>query len=255
METIKLELTDKAIENREKVLPYFESELNMTDSEFMEIFDNFLFDEVQINVRLPERSQMLIVLATLITNQSFKQFEIAVEAAINLGLKAVEIKEVLYQSAPYVGFAKLFDFFDITNQVFEEIGIDVPLPGQSTTNRKNRKERGYEIQTRFFGKEMIEQMNENTPKDQQHFNEFLKGYCFGDFYTRTGLDDQDRELITFSIIASLGGCENQLRGHVAGNLAVGNDRSILVDAITVLMPFIGFPRTLNALAIVNELCL
>ena len=84
-------------------------------------------------MRLPERSQMLIVLATLITNQSFKQFEIAVEAAINLGLKAVEIKEVLYQSAPYVGFAKLFDFFDITNQVFEEtyklltcLPLDVP---------------------------------------------------------------------------------------------------------------------------------
>lgn len=130
----------------------------------------------------------------------------------------------------------------------------MPLPGQSTTNRQNRIERGYEIQTSYFGKEMIDQMNENTPNNQKHFNEFLKGYCFGDFYTRTGLDDQDRELITFSILASLGGCENQLRGHTAGNLAVGNDKSVLIDAITVLMPFIGFPRTLNALAIVNEIC-
>ncbi len=249
-----MELTDKAIENREKVLPYFESELNMTDPEFMEIFNNFLYDEVQINVRLPERRQMLIVLATLITNQSIRQFKIAVEAAVNLGLKAVEIKEILYQSAPYLGFAKLFDFFDVTNQVFEEIGIDVPLPGQSTTNRKNRKERGYEIQTRYFGKEMIDQMMDNTPKDQQHFNEFLQGYCFGDFYTRTGLDDSDRELVTFSIIASLGGCENQLRAHTLANIEVGNDKSILIDAITVLLPFIGFPRTLNALAIINEIC-
>ena len=248
-----MQLTDKAEENREKVLPYFESELNMTDPEFMEIFNNFLFDEVQMNIRLPERSQMLIVLATLITNQSYRQFEIATEAAINLGLKAVEIKEVLYQCAPYVGFAKLYDLFDVVNQLFEEIGIDVPLPGQSTTNRENRKERGYEIQTRYFGKEMIDQMNENTPKDQRHFNEFLQGYCFGDFYTRTGLDDRDRDLVTFSIIVSLGGCENQLRGHTAGNLAVGNDKSILIDALTVLMPFIGFPRTLNAIAIVNEI--
>jgi 4-carboxymuconolactone decarboxylase len=186
----------------------------------MEIFNNFLFDEVQFNTKLPERSQMLIVLATLIANQSVKQYEIAVEAAINIGLKAVEIKEVLYQSAPYVGFAKLFEFLDVTNQVFDEIGIDVPLPGQSTTNRDNRKERGFEIQKNYFG-EIIEDLIKNTPKDQQHFNEFLKGYCFGDFYTRTGLDDQDRELITFSIIASLGGCENQLRGHTAGNLSVG----------------------------------
>jgi 4-carboxymuconolactone decarboxylase len=248
-----MQLTEKAKENREKVLPYYESELNTTDPEFMEIFNNFLFDEVQFNTKLPERSQMLIVLATLIANQSVKQYEIAVEAAINIGLKAVEIKEVLYQSAPYVGFAKLFEFLDVTNQVFDEIGIDVPLPGQSTTNRDNRKERGFEIQKNYFG-EIIEDLIKNTPKDQQHYNEFLKGYCFGDFYTRTGLDDQDRELITFSIIASLGGCENQLRGHTAGNLSVGNDKQTLIDAVTVLLPFIGFPRSLNALSIINEIC-
>jgi len=196
---------------------------------------------------------MLITLATLIANQSLKQYEIAVEAAINIGLKAVEIKEVLYQTAPYVGFAKMYDFLDVTNQIFDEKGIDVPIPGQSTTTRKDRIERGYEIQLNYFGK-IIEEMNENTPKDQKHFNEFLKGYCFGDFYTRTGLDDQDRELITFSIIASLGGCENQLRGHTAGNLTVGNDKQTLIDAVTVLLPFIGFPRSLNALAIINEIC-
>ncbi len=249
----KLQLTEKAKENRDKVLPYYESDLNKTDPEFMEIFNNFLFDEVQMNTRLPERSQMLITLATLITNQSTKQYEIAVEAAINIGLKAVEIKEVLYQSAPYVGFSKMYDFLDVTNQIFDEKGIDVPIPGQSTTTRKDRIERGYEIQLNYFGK-IIEDMNENTPKDQKHFNEFLKGYCFGDFYTRTGLDDQDRELITFSIIASLGGCENQLRGHTAGNLAVGNDKDTLIGAVTVLLPFIGFPRSLNALAIINEIC-
>ena len=249
-----MKLTDKAKENREKVLPYYESELDETDPEFIELFNNFLFDDVQSNTRLPERSRMLVTLASLITNQSTKMYEIALEAAINLGIRSVEIKEVLYQSVPYVGFAKVYDFLDITNQIFDEKGIDVPIPGQSTTNRENRVERGYQIQADYFGKEMIDQMNENTPKDQQHFNEFLKGYCFGDFYTRTGLNDQDRELVTFSIIASLGGCENQLRGHTQGNISVGNDRDTLIGALTVLLPFIGFPRTLNAIAIINEIC-
>ncbi|RAP53720.1 MAG: carboxymuconolactone decarboxylase, partial [Methanosphaera sp. rholeuAM270] len=241
-----MQLSDKAKENREKILAYYESDLNRTDPEFMEIINNFIFDEIQMNTRLPERSQMLITLATLITNQSLKQYEIAVEAAINLGLSAVEIKEVLYQSTPYVGFAKTYDFLDSTNQIFDEKGIDVPIAGQSTTNRENRIERGYQIQSQYFGKEMIDEMNDSTPKDQKHFNEFLKGYCFGDFYTRTGLNDSDRELITFSIIASLGGCENQLRGHTMGNLSVGNDKDMLIGALTVLLPFIGFPRTLNA---------
>lgn len=248
-----MQLTDKAKENREKVLAYHESDLNETDPEFMEIFNNFLFDEVQQNTQLPERSQILITMATLITSQSKKQYEIAIEAAINLAVKPIEIKEVLYQTAPYVGFAKVYDFLDITNQIFDEKGIDVPLPGQSTTNRNNRKERGFEIQKSYFG-DFIEQFNEQTPQDQKHFNEFLKGYCFGDFYTRTGLDDQDRELITFSILSSLGGCENQLRSHVQANISLGNDKATLINALTVLLPFIGFPRTLNALSIINEIC-
>ena len=249
-----MNITEKALQNKEKFLPFYESELDSTDPEFMEIFNNFLFDEVQSNTNLSDKNKILVVLATLITNQSHKEYEIALEAAINTGLKATEIKEVLYQSAPYVGFSKAYDFLDITNQLFDEKGIDVPLPGQATTTRKNRKEKGLEIQYEFFGKEMIQQMIDNAPDNQQHFNEFLKGYCFGDFYTRTSLNNQERELITFSILASLGGCENQLRGHIVGNLNVGNNQDTLIDALTVLMPFIGFPRTLNALALINEIC-
>jgi 4-carboxymuconolactone decarboxylase len=50
----------------------------------------------------------------------------------------------------------------------------------------------------------------------------------------------------------MGGCEPQARGHVAANLNVGNDRGVLLSVITQLLPFIGYPRTLNALAVINE---
>ncbi len=91
-------------------------------------------------------------------------------------------------------------------------------------------------------------------EDQQHFNRFLEGFCFGDFYTRDGLTEQQREFITFVLIASLGSCENQLRAHTRANLKIGNDKEKLISAITVVMPYIGFPKTLNALDIVNEIC-
>jgi hypothetical protein len=60
------------------------------------------------------------------------------------------------------------------------------------------------------------------------------------------------ELLTFSMLASLGGCEPQLAAHVAANVSMGNDRQILVSTITQLLPFIGYPRTLNALRVINE---
>jgi 4-carboxymuconolactone decarboxylase len=61
-----------------------------------------------------------------------------------------------------------------------------------------------------------------------------------------------RELLTFAMLVSLGGCEPQVKGHVAASLRVGNDRSRLIDAVTQLLPYIGYPRTLNALALIDE---
>lgn len=248
-----MKLTDTTKKNKNKFLLDYNSKLDETDPEYMEIINNFIFDEIQENTQLNERSQILVILAALITNQSLKQYKIAIEAALNIGLKPTEIKEVLYQTTPYVGLSKVYDFINTTNQVFNEKEIDIPLPNQSTINRENRKESGFKIQKKYFG-EFIEEFNKQTPDDQKHFNEFLKGYCFGDFYTRKGLNDQDRELITFSILASLGGCENQLRGHTQANLNIGNDKKTLINTVTILLPFIGFPRSLNALSIINEVC-
>jgi 4-carboxymuconolactone decarboxylase len=67
------------------------------------------------------------------------------------------------------------------------------------------------------------------------------GNCFGDYLTRTGIDVPTRELLTFAMLATLGGCDAQVKGHVAGNLNVGNDRARLLSVLTALIPFIGYP--------------
>ena len=224
------------------------------DPEFHEIFKNFAFGEVFENSNLTEKESILVILASLIACQSPKAFKKILFSALDNDITPIEVKELLYQSVPYVGFGRAHNFFGVVTKVFDKKGIGYPLPPQSNTNAENRYEKGRELQDKFFGKENIQMMNDQTPKDQQHFNKFLEGYCFGDFYTRDGLNDSQRELITFVFIASLGGCENQLRGHTQGNLSVGNTKEKLISAITVIMPHIGFPRTLNALAIVNEIC-
>jgi len=85
-----------------------------------------------------------------------------------------------------------------------------------------------------------------------HIQHYLSANCFGDYYTRTGIDVPTRELLTLCMLVALGGCEAQVKGHVAANLNVGNDRARLIDVLTQLLPFIGYPRTLNALRVVDE---
>lgn len=228
--------------------------IKKNDPEFHEIFENFAYGEVFEYSTLSEKESILVTLASLIACQSPKAFKKILLSALDKDITPEEVKEVLYQSVPYVGFGRAHNFFGVTIKVFDKKGIELPLPPRSNTDSQNRHEKGRELQERYFGAENIQMMRDATPEGQKHFNTFLEGFCFGDFYTRDGLNDQQRELITFVFIATLGGCENQLRGHTQGNLAVGNKKEDLISAITVIMPYIGFPRTLNALAIVNEIC-
>jgi 4-carboxymuconolactone decarboxylase len=103
----------------------------------------------------------------------------------------------------------------------------------------------------IFG-DRIEKMRGETPKNQLHIQDFLSANCFGDYYTRTGLDIKMRELLTFAMLISMGGCEAQVKGHVQGNINVGNKKEVLLDVITQLLPYLGYPRTLNALRCLNE---
>lgn len=228
--------------------------IQKNDPEFHEIFKNFAYYEVFEYSTLDEKESVLVTLASLIACQSPKAFKKILLSAINKYITPEEVKELLYQSVPYVGFGRAHNFFGVVIKVFDKKGIDLPLENRSNTDEENRCEKGREIQDRYFGVEMIQAMNDNAPEGQKHFNTFLEGYCFGDFYTREGLNDQQRELITFTFIATLGGCENQLRGHTQGNLSVGNTKEKLVSAVTIMLPYIGFPRSLNALAIINEIC-
>lgn len=96
-------------------------------------------------------------------------------------------------------------------------------------------------------------MREGAPSNQKHMQDYLSSFCFGDFYTRGGLDLKIREMLTLCIVSSLGGAESQVKAHVQGNLSVGNDKETMITAITHCLPYMGFPRTLNALSCVNEI--
>jgi 4-carboxymuconolactone decarboxylase len=188
----------------------------------------------------------MMILASTIASQALGEYKVMVNAALNVGVTPVAIKEILYQSVPYVGIAKAFDFIHATNEIFQGKGITLPLEGQSTTTPETRQERGLALQKSIFG-DHIQKMREESPKNQLHIQDFLSANCFGDYYTRSGLDIKTRELVTFAMLISMGGCEPQVKGHVQGNINVGNKKEVLLDVITQLLPYLGYPRTLNAL--------
>jgi len=246
-----VKITEAAHRNHEELFPNHQSTLKVTDPELIEIFDNFAFDEVLAESKLDPKTRVMMVLASLIACQAVSEYKIMAGAALNVGVSPVQLKEILYQAVPYVGMARAFDFLRATNEVLTSRGISLPLEGQSTTTPETRHEKGLAAQKAIFG-EMIDQLYNQSPKDQLHIQRFLSAHCFGDHYTRNGLDVKLRELVTLSILIALGGVESQIKGHIRGNLNVGNGRALLMDLITQLLPWVGYPRTLNAMSCLNE---
>jgi len=193
-----------------------------------------------------------MILGSTIAQGALTEYKTFVNAGLNVGVTPVEIKEILYQSVAYVGIARVIDFIYAANEILKERGIELPLKGQSTTTPENRQEKGLALMKSTFG-ERIAQTRVNAPDNQKHIQDYLAGNCFGDYYTRTGLDMKTRELLTFSMLISMGGTESQVKGHIQGNVNVGNNKETLLSVTTQLLPYIGYPRTLNAINCINEI--
>jgi 4-carboxymuconolactone decarboxylase len=228
------------------------STLARTDPELIEVFDNFAFDEVLRHGTLDPRTRLMVQLAALIAGSAVGEYRAMLEAALNVGVTPIEVKEIVYQAVPYVGMGRVLDVLHATNDVLTERGVALPLPGQSTTAPETRAERGLAVQRQIVGNDRVDALYAAAPDDEQHIQRFLSANCFGDYLTRGGIDVPTRELLTFALLVALGGCDPQVKGHVAANLNVGNDRGRLIDVLTQLIPFIGYPRTLNGLRAVDD---
>lgn len=246
-------ITEKAKEYHERMFPGYVSKFLETDPEFIERFDNFAFDEVVNSDDLDDRTRMMAILATLLGCQGIDEFKAMLPAALNFDVTAVEVKEIVYQAAAYLGIGRVFPFLRVTNEVLTEKGIHLPLEGQSTTTAENRREAGTQAQVDIFGDGMKD-FWKSGPEESRHINRWLAGNCFGDYYTRTGLDYKQREMITFCFLAAQGGCEPQLTSHATANMKIGNDKAFLIKIISQCIPYIGYPRSLNALRCVNDAC-
>ncbi len=219
-----------------------------TDPEFAERFEQFAFDEVvnEPGQQLDEVTRHMAILATLLGCQGTEAFRLELPCALDAGITPVMAKEIVYQAVDYLGIGRVLPFLDITNEVLSSRGVALPLEGQCTTTMEDRLEKGAQAQADIFGPHMLEAWKTG------HINRWLAANCFGDYYTRTGLTLAQREMITFCFLAAQGGCEPQLTAHAKGNMNLGNDKAFLIRVVSQRLPYIGYPRSLNAITCVNQ---
>ncbi len=219
---------------------------NQTDPEFMTIQNNFVEKDLNaVHVLTPLQKHISLITA-LAVQQSFPQLKRQVRLAIDDGIAPVTIRESLYVAAPFTGFPKIENALVAVNEVFNEKGIVLPLPSQAQNRSESRYQAGLAIQVPIYGNEIKNVFADLPEPYDQKLPAYLTELLFGDFYTRSAIDNRTRELVALITLATLG-AEKQLASHARGNLIVGNTRPEMIGALVHCLPVLGFPAVFNAI--------
>jgi 4-carboxymuconolactone decarboxylase len=223
------------------------------DPELGEILRRLIFGDVFAIGELDDRARELITVTVLATMQTLPQLRAHAAAALRVGVTALELREAIYQLAPFIGFPRTLNAVTTINEVLEQHGHQLPLPDQGTVDDRDRYEHGLAIQAPIYGDEIRTGLAGLPGGLGDALAQLLTESCFGDFYTRDGLALDQRELLVLCMLATIGGTETQLRAHADGNVKAGNSQEKQLTALIHCYPYIGFPRTVNAIRAVARL--
>ena len=218
----------------------------------MDILQKYIFGEVFEVGNLDIKTRELLTVTTLACMQTLPQLKAHINGALNAGNSPIEIREAIYQCAPFIGFPKTLNAIAVFNEVIKERGLEAELKSTATTTEADRFKKGYEIQNPLYGDE-IKEAFKNLPDNMGNdVSKFLTEVCFGDYYTRDGLDLKTRELLTIAILTTTKNTDT-LKSHIKGNLKAGNNIETITASIIQIMPYIGFPDSFQALKAVQEI--
>jgi 4-carboxymuconolactone decarboxylase len=223
------------------------------DPELMEILRRFIFGDVFDTGVLDDQSRELITVTVLACLQTLPQLKSHTAAALRVGVKPIQIREAIYQLAPFIGFPCTLNAVATVNDVFRAHEIELPLPDQGTVSDADRYSQGFAEQSPLYGNEIKDNLADLPQPFDELLPRFLTEFCFGDFYTRGGLSLAQRELLVLCALAAIGDTAAQLGPHGRACIQVGNSKTAVVAALVHCFPYIGFPRAVAAVRAVKNL--
>lgn len=95
------------------------------------------------------------------------------------------------------------------------------------------------------GERVIQNLQDIAPEVGRYILEF----AFGDIYNNDTLSFREREIITITSLLTQGDTKNQLMVHINGSLNVGLTEEEIIEVFTHCIPYVGFPKVLNAITV------
>jgi len=205
---------------------------------------------------LSPKQQNLVAISAQIAKGDLTSLKGNLNAGLDAGLTKNEIKEAILHSYAYCGFPRSIrglQTFMIVLDDRKAKGIkDAPgAEASPVVAQGNKYDRGKAILEKLTG------VKETGPKKgyaafAPAMEVFLKEHLFADIFERDVLTFKDRELVTISVISSIGDAEPMLRSHLTICLNIGLTPNQLQQFIEVIKPVIGKKKGRAAQKVLNE---
>ena len=92
----------------------------------------------------------------------------------------------------------------------------------------------------------------NVAETSPDLAQWITDFAYGQVVSRPQLDLCTRELATVAALTTLGNAPRQLTAHVNGALNAGCKPEAVVEVVTQMAVYAGFPAALNGIAVVKD---
>ncbi|MFJ3199576.1 carboxymuconolactone decarboxylase family protein [Streptomyces sp. NPDC086989] len=210
----------------------------------------FAYGDVYARPGLDLRERELSTVAALTAQgDTAPQLNFHIDAALHVGVRPEEVVEALIHLVPFMGFPRALNAVGVARTVFADRGVTFEPP--VANDSRDRYQRGTEKLVEIdghHGLEVIESLGDIAPDLGRYIVEFT----FGDVYQRPWLTPRRRQLVTVAALTAFGDTAPQLRVHIGAALNVGLSPAQVVETLIHVVPYVGFPRALNAIAVARE---
>jgi alkylhydroperoxidase/carboxymuconolactone decarboxylase family protein YurZ len=213
-------------------------------------------NKVESHKALSAKQQGIIPIAAYTAKGELQQLKTALNEGLDAGLTVNEIKEALVHLYAYCGFPRSIRGLQTFMEVLDERqakGIDDERGAEASAlnDERSKYERGKENLEILIGRPLSGPQSGYaafTPVIEI----FLKEHLFADLFERDVLTFAERELVTVSVLSSIGAVEPMLRSHLSICLNLGFTPEQLNEFVEIINSTVGKKEAKDALSVLNE---
>lgn len=199
----------------------------------------------------PKSRQIATVAALTAMGNARPQLKFHIGASLNAGVTPNEIIEVMYVTTVFAGFPCGLNGIGAAREVFQEKGVSVTHDASPYLDEGTRRQRGLAAVDRTSkgaGERVIKSLSDLAPE----MGKFIIDFSYGDVISRNVLTPKHKEIAMIAVCVAKGTMEPQMKVHIHAALNVGCTRQEVVELMTHMAVYAGFPAALNGLSATRQ---